>query len=70
MKRNKSMATRVCPFTLEPLEDCRMRKVVFNRMLCPFSVEACLVKVDTMQMIGVVAARRGQVEGHDVRKTA
>jgi hypothetical protein len=31
----------VCPFTLEPIRNCRIRKIVFGRKQCPFSLEAC-----------------------------
>ncbi len=30
MKGNKATTTRSCPFTLEPLEDCRKREIVFD----------------------------------------
>jgi len=31
----------ICPFTLEPCEDCCEQKVFEHRKLCPFTLEIC-----------------------------
>lgn len=41
MRKNKVASEKICPFTLEPVENCLIRKLVFGKEPCPFSLEGC-----------------------------